>query len=162
MRKQPQKLSAILVKRKKVCPSPLRPAAEGTFERVAQRVRPRRAFFAGGVAAVREHAAQLRLGDDLRVIAHGQLRAPERHRRVEHAARVQQVIHNPLRALAAVDAAHIRRQDFFFHGKRLSFLSLSLSRSECMSTPIELADMAVAQMDGCSTPSAATGMLTRL
>ena len=26
-----------------------------------------------------------------------------------------------------------------------------MSRSECMSTPIELADMAVAQMDGCST-----------
>ena len=75
-------------------------------------------------------AAQLRLGDDLRVIAHGQLRAPERHRRVEHAARVQQVVHDPLRALAAVDAAHIRRQDFFFHGKRLSFLPLSLSRSE--------------------------------
>ena len=36
MRQPPQKLSAILV-RKKVCPSPLRPASEGAFERVAQR-----------------------------------------------------------------------------------------------------------------------------
>ena len=57
MRQPPQKLSAILVRHKKVCPSPLRPAAEGAFERVAQRVGPRRAFFTGGVAAVREHAA---------------------------------------------------------------------------------------------------------
>ena len=162
MRKQPQKLSAILVKQKGVSLTP--PACgRGRFlSALRSGFDPGAPFFAGGVAAVREHAAQLRLGDDLRVIAHGQLRAPERHRRVEHAARVQQVIHDPLRALAAVDAAHMRRQDFFFHGKRLSFLSLSLSRSECMSTPIELADMAVAQMDGCSTPSAATGMLTRL
>ena len=119
-------------------------------------------FFTGRVTAICKHAAQLRLGDDLWVIAHGQLRAPERHRRVEHAARVQQVVHDPLRTLAAVDAADMRRQNLFFHGKHLSFLPPSLSRSECMSTPIELADMAVAQIDGCSTPSAATGMLTRL
>ena len=105
---------------------------------------------------------QLRFRDDVGIIPQTHLRAQECARGVDHAARLQELARDDLRALRTVDALDVGRQLFAFRLNRLPCLSSRLSRSEWSITPMELSDMAAAQMDGCSSPVAATGMLMML
>lgn len=128
------------------------------FESVEYRIRARCADGAGRVAAVIQSSAYLLLGDDTGIEFHREHALEIRNGGIEHASGLQNVAEYELGALAAVHALYAGDHYFFFHFAVL-FLSGFLSLSECIKTPIELADIAAAHIDGCSIPIAATGIL---
>lgn len=112
------------------------------------------------VTGIIEGGKNLRLRDDIRVKAHRDERLKILDIGIDDAPKLQKCADYKLGALHAVHALYIGFQRFFFHRLR-SFLPF-VSFSELNNTPIELSDMEVAQIDGCSTPAAAMGMLRAL
>ena len=125
-------------------------------------IRKRRFSVKRGISRLDERSKYLLLGDDCGVKFNSNKGFEILNIGINYAAPLQKSGDDYLRALHTVNPLYIGFEKLFFHFFFCSFFPKLCSFSEFIITPIELSDIVVAQIDGCKTPAAATGMLIAL
>lgn len=127
-----------------------------------EHIRDRRFSVKGRISRIGQRCKYLLLGDDCGVKFNSNKGFEILHICVNYAPLLQKSGYDYLGALHAVNSLYIGFEKLFFHFFFCSFFPKLCSFSEFIITPIELIDIVVAQIDGCRTPAAATGMLIAL